>query len=98
MTEFVTEKIIITSEKRSLFGVMQVSKDFLLIVPTRQTDFHSNLSKLDSPPPEQVRLFFDDVVVKDDHAAFPALIFTSRTIPRRTQVSASFTASGVMIP
>lgn len=76
----------------------KIPQDFLQVGPFGAPDINATLPEMNPPLPQQLCLIFGDIVVENDHAAFSVFEVTSLTTFRRIKLSASFTASGVMIP
>jgi hypothetical protein len=97
MAETSTKEAEVTREERGLFRRMQVTQDFLLVVPFRASDFKPDLFEVNLPATKLLDLVLRDIVIENDHAA---VFFrpTSVTMPRLVSETASRTASALMRP
>lgn len=98
MAETDAEKAKVSGKERRLFGFVQKSKDFLLVVPLRSSDLKPDLPNVNAPSRELFDLVSGDVVIQQDHAADWRFVTISLTTPRRSRDKASRTASGEMSP
>jgi hypothetical protein len=96
VTQTDSEESQITSKEGCLFGFVEESQDFLLVVPLRSSDLKADLTSMNAPSRQLFDLIFGDIVIQQDHAADGRLVTISFTTPRRSRETASRTASGEM--
>jgi hypothetical protein len=93
-----TVKTKIASKERRLFNRVQITENFLLIVPLGTPDFESDLTLVNTAAAQPLHLVMGDVVIKYDQAAFRLRAGISLTIPRRVNANASRTPCAVIRP
>jgi len=69
MTQRRAEEPEVAGEKRYLFGRVQKSKDFLLVLPLGSSHFKTDLLKPNPSAPKLLSLILGNVVVQYYHAA-----------------------------
>jgi hypothetical protein len=95
MTKLGSVKPKITREKRRPTLPMQITKNFLLVVPFGSAHMNTDLSEANSVLPESLGLGLGNIVVENDQAAGLRREVTSFTRPRRVSDRASRTAAGL---
>src|SRR5690242_2023178 len=75
---------------------VQKTKNLLLIVPLRPSNFEADLLEVNAPAAQLVGLVLRNVMVENVHAALLFRRTISRTTPPRVRSTASRTAAGRM--
>ena len=84
-----SKKVSIASNERCGFLLMEISEDFVEILPLGTTYVTTNLLWPEPFPAQDFDFVLRDIMVKEDHAAVFVFGSISRTMPLELRVAAS---------